>query len=47
MAWIDWRLTLIVLLGAPLIALVLRRFGKRVRKATTGAMVETRTCPPP
>jgi len=41
MAWTDWRLTTIVLLGAPLISLVLRRFGKRVRKATTGAMVET------
>jgi subfamily B ATP-binding cassette protein MsbA len=41
MAWSDWRLTLIVLLGAPLIAFVLRRFGKRMRKATTGAMVET------
>jgi len=41
MAWTDWRLTLIVLLGAPLIALVIRRFGKRMKKATTGAMVET------
>ncbi|WP_439476241.1 ABC transporter ATP-binding protein [Brevundimonas sp.] len=41
MAWSDWRLTLVVLLGAPLSALVLRRFGKRMRKATTGAMVET------
>ncbi len=41
MAWSDWRLTLIVLLGAPLIAYVIRRFGKRMRKATTGAMVET------
>ncbi|MBI2261091.1 MAG: ABC transporter ATP-binding protein [Caulobacterales bacterium] len=41
MAWTDWRLTTIVLLGAPLIAFVLRRFGKRMRKATTGAMVET------
>ena len=41
MAWSDWRLTLIVLLGAPLIALVIRRFGKRMKKATTGAMVET------
>ncbi|HZW16924.1 MAG TPA: ABC transporter ATP-binding protein, partial [Brevundimonas sp.] len=41
MAWTDWRLTMIVLLGAPLIAFVLRRFGKRMRKATTGAMVET------
>ena len=43
MAWSDWRLTLIVLLGAPLIAYVIRRFGKRMRKATTGAMVETET----
>jgi len=41
MAWSDWKLTAIVLLGAPLIALVIRRFGKRMRKATTGAMVET------
>ena len=41
MAWTDWRLTTIVLLGAPVIAFVLRRFGKRMRKATTGALVET------
>jgi len=41
MAWSDWRLTTIVLLGAPLIAFVMQRFGKRMRKATTGAMIET------
>ena len=41
MAWTDWRLTTIVLLGAPVIAFVMSRFGKRMRKATTGAMVET------
>ena len=41
MAFIDWQLTTIVLLGVPLVALVMRRFGKRMRKATTGAMVET------
>jgi subfamily B ATP-binding cassette protein MsbA len=41
MGWLDWRLTMIVLLGAPIIAFVIRRFGKRMRKATTGAMVET------
>lgn len=41
MTWTDWRLTAIVFLGAPVIAFVLRRFGKRMRKATTGAMVET------
>lgn len=43
MAWTDWRLTLIVLLGAPLISLVIRRFGRKTRKATTGAMKETET----
>ena len=41
MTWTDWRLTAIVFLGAPVIAWVMRRFGKRMRKATTGAMVET------
>ncbi len=41
MAWTDWKLTAIVFLGAPIIAWVMRRFGKRMRKATTGAMVET------
>jgi subfamily B ATP-binding cassette protein MsbA len=41
MAFIDWQLTGIVLLGVPLITLVLRRFSKRTRKATTGAMKET------
>ncbi|MBL0968304.1 MAG: ABC transporter ATP-binding protein [Brevundimonas sp.] len=41
MAWTDWKLTAIVFLGAPVIAYVIRRFGKRMRKATTGAMVET------
>ena len=39
MAWTDWRLTLIVLLGAPVISLVMRRFGKRMRKATTGLLM--------
>ncbi|MBU3971387.1 MAG: ABC transporter ATP-binding protein/permease, partial [Alphaproteobacteria bacterium] len=43
MAFIDWQLTAIVLLGVPLITLVLRRFSKRTRKATTGAMKETET----
>lgn len=41
MAWTDWKLTAIVFLGAPVIAYVMRRFAKRMRKATTGAMVET------
>ena len=41
MAWSDWKLTLIVMLGIPAITFVLRRFSKRTRKATTGAMLET------
>jgi len=41
MAWIDWSLTLVVLLGVPLVALVLRRFGRKTRKAARGAMEET------
>ena len=41
MAFIDWRLTSIVLLGVPMISLVLRRFSRKTKKATTGAMKET------
>ena len=37
----DWQLAMVVLLGVPLVALVLRRFGKRTRKAARGAMAET------
>ena len=41
MAYEDWVLTAIVLCGAPAATLVMRRFGKRTRKAATGAMNET------
>jgi subfamily B ATP-binding cassette protein MsbA len=41
MAVSDWQLTLIVLAAVPVISWVMRRFSKRMRKATTGAMVET------
>ena len=37
----DWQLAMVVLLGVPRVALVLRRFGKRTRKAARGAMAET------
>jgi len=37
----DWQLAMVVLLGVPMVALVLRRFGKRTRKAARGAMAET------
>jgi ATP-binding cassette, subfamily B, bacterial MsbA len=41
MAVLDWQLTLVVLLGVPLVSLILRRFSKRTRKAAAGAMTET------
>ncbi|WP_395944669.1 ABC transporter ATP-binding protein [Brevundimonas sp.] len=41
MAVIDWQLMLVVLLGVPMVALVLRRFGRKTRKAAVGAMQET------
>ena len=41
MGFIDWQLTIVVLLGVPLVALVLRRFGRKTRKAAVGAMAET------
>ena len=41
MAVKDWRLSLIVLLAAPLIALFLRRFLRSATRAATGAMAAT------
>ncbi len=41
MAMQDLTLTAIVLVGAPIAALVMRRFSKRTRKAARGAMAET------
>jgi len=38
--WIDWRLTLIGLVGLPAIAVMLRKLGKRVRRASRRAMRE-------
>lgn len=41
MLWIDASLTLVVLLGIPLITLIMRQFSRRSRKAAVGAMAET------
>ncbi|HEX7758155.1 MAG TPA: ABC transporter ATP-binding protein [Caulobacteraceae bacterium] len=41
MAYMDWRLTLFVLLAGPLVALVLRRYSKRTTTAAKGAMDAT------
>lgn len=35
---IDWRLSLVMLLVAPLLAIVIRKTGKRIRKGSRGAM---------
>ncbi|MCX5658783.1 MAG: ABC transporter ATP-binding protein [Planctomycetota bacterium] len=36
--WLDWKLTMLALVAAPLIATVLRKFGKRIRRAAKKAM---------
>ena len=36
---INWQLTLLALVGGPIIALVVRKFGKSVRKAMTNSLV--------
>ena len=43
MAWTDWRLSLIVLLAAPIVAIGLGRFMRRATKAARGAMAATST----
>ena len=36
--WFDWRITLIALVAAPLIAVPLRKFGKRIRRGVRGSL---------
>lgn len=36
--YFDWRLTLVAIVLAPPIAAILRKFGKRIRRGTRGAM---------
>ncbi len=36
--WLDWRLTLIAMIGTPLIGVLLRKFGKRIRRASRRLM---------
>lgn len=35
---VEWRLTLVAIVVAPIVATVLRRFGKRIRRGTRGAL---------
>jgi ABC-type multidrug transport system fused ATPase/permease subunit len=36
--WFDWRITLIALVAAPMIAIPLRKFGKRIRRGVRGSL---------
>jgi ABC-type multidrug transport system fused ATPase/permease subunit len=36
--WFDWRITLIALVAVPALAVPLRKFGKRIRRGTRGAL---------
>jgi ABC-type multidrug transport system fused ATPase/permease subunit len=36
--WTSWRLTIVVIISAPIMALVVNRFGKKMRRAARGAM---------
>jgi ABC-type multidrug transport system fused ATPase/permease subunit len=37
--WFDWRLTIVALLVAPVLASILRKLGRRIRHATRAALV--------
>lgn len=37
---VDWRLTAIFLLGLPILAVLIRKFGKRIRRASKAAMAQ-------
>ena len=36
--WFDWRITLIALVAVPVLAIPLRKFGKRIRKGVRGSL---------
>ncbi len=36
--WFDWRLTAVAVVAAPVMGFVLRKFGKRIRRASRGAL---------
>ncbi|MEI6475111.1 MAG: ABC transporter transmembrane domain-containing protein, partial [Planctomycetota bacterium] len=36
--WFDWRITLIALVALPVLAIPLRKFGKRIRKGVRGSL---------
>ena len=36
--WFDWRITLVALVAVPMLAIPLRKFGKRIRKGVRGSL---------
>ncbi len=36
--WFDWRITLVALVAVPVLAIPLRKFGKRIRKGVRGSL---------
>ena len=36
--WFDWRITLVALIAVPVLAIPLRKFGKRIRKGVRGSL---------
>ena len=36
--WFDWRLVIVAVIAAPVLAIVLRKFGKRIRRGVRGTL---------
>jgi ABC-type multidrug transport system fused ATPase/permease subunit len=36
--WLDWRITLVALIAVPVLAVPLRKFGKRIRRGMRGSL---------
>ncbi len=39
--WIDWRLTLAIIVFAPVMGAIIKKFGKKVRRATRAALAQS------
>jgi subfamily B ATP-binding cassette protein MsbA len=41
--WIDWRLTIFIIIFAPIMAGVIKKFGKKMRRASRAALQQSST----
>lgn len=41
--WIDWRLTIFIIIFAPIMAAVIKKFGKKMRRASRSALQQSST----